>query len=223
MKTCRILIPFCAAIFISCGTENSADKNLADSSKESVSYTITFNASWDSKTHPDSFPSNPHFSPMIGMSHHLSGSLFKKGDLASPGMKLMAETGATSLLEEEAKSQIDNGAGYKVLKGRVFDSPGQDSLLATLTKDFSYITLTSMIAPSPDWFVGVSSLNLLENGVWAKEKVVELFAYDAGTDSGSDYTSENEETSPRQPITMINSGPFSSLVPVGRFTFTLKE
>ena len=41
-----------------------------------------------------------------------------------------------------------------------------------------------MLAPRPDWFVGVDGVSLRENGSWLDSKVVELVVFDAGTDSG---------------------------------------
>lgn len=50
------------------------------------------------------------------------------------------------------------------------------------------MSFVSMIDPSPDWFVGVSRLELcLENGSWVESKVLDLFPWDAGTDSGPTY------------------------------------
>ena len=86
--------------------------------------------------------------------------------------------------------------------------------------DFPLVTLVSMIAPSPDWFVGVSSLSLLEEGSWLGSVVVELFAYDAGTDGGVIYTSPNEATEPRANISRITASPFDVASPLGTFTFT---
>ncbi|MFL7794766.1 MAG: spondin domain-containing protein, partial [Anaerolineae bacterium] len=85
------------------------------------------------------------------------------------------------------------------------------------------VSVVTMIAPSPDWFVGVSALNLLEDGVWVDEKVVELFPYDAGTDSGVSYTSPDLPTASPEGIFMIEGGPLlvgDSVIPLGTFTFT---
>lgn len=50
------------------------------------------------------------------------------------------------------------------------------------------MSFVSMIDPSPDWFVGVSRLELcLDNGSWVESKVLDLFPWDAGTDSGPTY------------------------------------
>lgn len=51
------------------------------------------------------------------------------------------------------------------------------------------VSFVSMIDPSPDWFVGVSGLELcLPNCTWIENKVMELYPWDAGTDSGATYT-----------------------------------
>jgi hypothetical protein len=80
-----------------------------------------------------------------------------------------------------------------------------------------------MIAPSPDWFVGVSGLSLYQNGQWLEEKVVELFPYDAGTDSGNTYASRNEPMETPDVIRRIETEPFlidGSVPPLGTFTFS---
>ena len=77
-----------------------------------------------------------------------------------------------------------------------------------------------MIGPSPDWFVGVSGLSLMEDGDWADSVTVQLFAWDAGTDSGPNYTSPNQNTNPAEPITLLTTSPFDNGVALGTFTFT---
>ncbi len=85
---------------------------------------------------------------------------------------------------------------------------------------FRLVTLVSMIAPSPDWFVGVDSLDLLVDGEWVDEIIVELLAYDSGTDDGPRYTSPNAESNPHAPIARITTLPFDSDTPLGTFTLT---
>ena len=68
--------------------------------------------------------------------------------------------------------------------GAIDRSPDRVTLDFEISRDFSLVTLVSMLAPSPDWFVGMSGLNLIENGDWVAEKVVVLQPWDAGTDSG---------------------------------------
>ena len=49
-----------------------------------------------------------------------------------------------------------------------------------------------------------------------------LYPYDAGTDSGTNYTSPNNPTDPAEPIFAIEGYPFyynNEVVPLGTFTF----
>ena len=58
--------------------------------------------------------------------------------------------------------------------------------------------------PSPDWFVGVDSLNLCEGRQWKQEVTIDLQPHDAGTDSGFTFSSPNFPTSPPENITKVN-------------------
>ena len=71
-----------------------------------------------------------------------------------------------------------------------------------------------MVAPSPDWFIAVNNLNLRSgnnavNNGWKDTFTVDVFAYDSGTDSGTNYTSSNMSTNPRERITMISGFPIN--------------
>ena len=188
-----------------------------------VTYEVTFNPTWSEETHPDDFPPNPHFSGLIGASHNDQVSFWKEGELASPGIKSMAETGIKSPLEAEIGAAIVDKTAFKLISGGgINPSPGTVSLEFKGSKNYPLVTLVTMIAPSPDWFVGVDSLNLIENGSFVDEKTVVLYAYDAGTDNGTNYTSPNEPTDPPVPIFKIEGYPFfyeGELVPLGTFTF----
>lgn len=61
------------------------------------------------------------------------------------------------------------------------------------------VSLVSMFGPSPDWVVGVSGLNLCQaDCTWKDSMDIDLFPWDAGTDSGISYMSANAETQPRE-------------------------
>lgn len=59
------------------------------------------------------------------------------------------------------------------------------------------------IVPSPDWFVGVDSVDLCDGDHWKENVSLELFPYDAGTDSGFTFSSPNFETIPQDRITQV--------------------
>ena len=81
-----------------------------------------------------------------------------------------------------------------------------------------------MLAPSPDWFVGVSALPLVEDGEWRERVEVMLRVYDAGTDDGAVFTAANADSQPPQPITRLTSDPGDTDFtegndPIGTFVF----
>lgn len=59
------------------------------------------------------------------------------------------------------------------------------------------------IVPSPDWFVGVDSVDLCDGDQWKDNVSLDLFPYDAGTDSGFTFSSPNFETIPQDKITQV--------------------
>lgn len=193
------------------------------SSANRATYRVTFNATWSAATHPNSFPPSPHFSGLIGMTHDQSGVLFEPNTLASAGVKNMAEFGSKSSLTSEIQSLISQKKAQSLISGGgISVSPGSVSVDFELSKSHSLISIVSMVAPSPDWFIGVRDIQLFENGTWVSSKTVNVNIYDSGTDSGLSYTSPNQVTSPQVPIFMITDAPLGTtgIVPVlGTMTF----
>jgi hypothetical protein len=80
-----------------------------------------------------------------------------------------------------------------------------------------------MIAPSPDWFVGVNGLPLLVNGQWIEQVDFPLYSWDAGSDSGASFTSPDLDTVPKEPIALITTGPLAGAAPLGFFRFQRRQ
>ena len=136
----------------------------------------------------------------------------------------MAETGGKSPLDSEIDALISEGSACAIISGGgINPSPGVVTVTLTVSQDCPVVSVVSMIAPSPDWFVGVSGLSLSENGAWIEHKVVELFPFDAGTDSGSSYVSPDEPTDSPEVIRRIETEPLlieGSVPTFGTFTFS---
>ncbi|MBN1290622.1 MAG: spondin domain-containing protein [Candidatus Latescibacteria bacterium] len=194
---------------------------------ETAQYKVIFTSIWSSDTHPLDFPSNPHFSGLIGAVHNDNSSLWEVGGLSSPGIKRMAEAGAKDPLSSEVETMINNGDAYTLLSGHgITPSPGSVSLNFTVHIYYSRVTLVSMVAPSPDWFIGVSGLNLVENNDWVSEKHVELYVYDAGTDAGETFTTEDQPIESPEKIKILNEYAFTNngtAIPAGYFTFIRQQ
>ena len=186
-------------------------------------YVATFEAAWSAATHPEDFPGNPHFSPLIGATHLAATRFWEAGALASEGIERMAELGSQSPLDAEIVDAQAAGIAETLIRGGGLSvSPGTRTVEFDVTTAFPYVTLVTMVAPSPDWFVGVSALPLLANGEWRTEVVVELSPWDAGTDSGASYESGNADMVPPASIALLRTAPVvvnGSVPAFGRFIF----
>ena len=147
--------------------------------------------------------------------------------MASPGIKNMAETGSKSPLDSEIDALISEGSACARISGGGIDpSPGVVTVTLTVTPDCPVVSVVCMIAPSPDWFVGVSGLNLFVDGEWIEEETVELLPYDAGTDGGVTFTSPDDPLAVQEAIARITTEPFlvgGTVPPMGTFIFSLLD
>ena len=186
-------------------------------------YRVDFETVWSSTTHPAEFPATAHFSGLIGATHQRGVALFEVGEIASLGIKDMAERGTkVALLTEIVILQSQGQTEFTLSGAGVSPSPGQTSLEFDITLTHPLVTITTMIAPSPDWFLAVSGVDLTSNGTWVNELEVEAIAYDAGTDSGLTFSSSNQITNPFEPIFKIVTPPLAvdgEVATMGTFRF----
>ena len=180
-------------------------------------YTITFTSNWSQAAHPHSsgsLPAGAHWSRLVGATHNDQGFFLQMGELATQGIENIAETGNNTVFFEEVDDAISAGWADQSINGPDLDtSLGQMQIQdLVVSEEYPLLTLASMIAPSPDWIIAVSGLSLVdEQGEWLDQIEVDLYAYDAGTDSGPDYTSPNMDTDPAEPISSLQGvTPFSN-------------
>jgi hypothetical protein len=200
----------------------STTTSLTAAQSSSATYQLTFDVTWSSATHPGAYPSSAHFSPLIGSVHSQAVSFWEPGGIASNGIEVMAETGATSSFRAEINNAIGANNALEVVKGPGAGAPDQVSTTFEANTDKSLLTVVTMIAPSPDWFVGTHALPLRDANGWIPEIVVQLDPYDAGTDSGPNFNSGNADVTPHDPISNLSSvPPFAGTPALGTFTITL--
>jgi hypothetical protein len=185
-----------------------------------IQYNIKFDATWSQATHPGAYPAGAHFSALIGGVHNDGVSFWTPDQLASAGIEQMAEVGGTTALRNEVQAAISAGTASAVIQGSGINSPGNTTVVIDVSTQFPLVTLVTMVAPSPDWFVGVHGLDLRSGAGWANQLTVDLYAYDAGTEQGSGFSLSNPATVPQQPIALLGT-PFAAGSPrLGTFTFT---
>ena len=218
------LVPGCAAYGDSSG-EMLLDPEAHDAAAgASATYTVTFTGAWTVEATPGGVPDGVHFSPLIGGVHNADVAFLEAGGTATPGIESMAERGRTAKLTEEieaaganALSVLRKESGPGATASDSFDS-------VTLTAEHSRITLLTMIAPSPDWFVGVFGLSLIDaEGAWIEALTVNLYPWDAGTEEGDDFSFDNAATVPAGTITSLRGEGRFSDAPIATMTFTLQS
>ncbi|TNN58457.1 Spondin-2 [Liparis tanakae] len=160
------------------------------SAKGPASYILVFTGHWS----PQAFPKQyPLFRPPAQWSKLI-------------GVQSFAEVGVTVELmkaAKEARKRRAVGAMYRT--AGIPNGIGHSSTELVMQPRGSLLSLMVKIIPSPDWFVGVDSINLCEGSQWKQEVTIDLHPYDAGTDSGFTFSSPNFPTSPRENITQITS------------------
>ena len=193
-------------------------------------YDISLTTIWNSESHT-SVPEGAHWSDLIGATHSVSNAFFELGVLASTGIKNVAESGSNGAITSEIIAAMSAGNADQLLHNTTGFNPygpiGSAGFTnVSISEDFPLITLVSMVAPSPDWFIAINSLNLrsgdpLNNNGWKDTFTMDVFAYDSDTDSGSNYASAN------MPIDIMDQGGVFLITgapvngnPMGTITFT---
>ena len=192
------------------------------SARSAATYTVTFQGAWNTTVTSGGVPSGAHFTTLIGGVHNAGVAFLKEGGMASAGVEFMAELGGTSTLANEVRAAEPNA--LSVLQGsggNIGPTSSSNINMVTLTTDHPRITVLSMVAPSPDWFVGVSGFSLLDaQADWLPSQTVNLYPWDAGTEEGTEFSLSNAATSPQDTITSLRGiGKFSN-ERIATLTFT---
>ena len=204
--------------------------SLATAYGERARFELTVNNTWSTTTHPGLFPNGAHFSWLAGGTHDSSVSFWREGELASPGVTQMAETGFTTGLVDEISAAASVGQANGSVNWDWWFCPAETTggacsdLVVEFDVDDSFplVTLATMLGPSPDWFVGVDSLPLADANGWITDQSVELFPYDGGTRSNDDvWNLGGPQNDPPEPVSLITtqSGQLVGPGSLGQFVF----
>ena len=203
-----------------------------------VKYKLTFQGLWDDLVSPSGVPGGAHFTTLIGGVHSDDVSFVTAGGTATAGVESMAETGGISGLRREVQAAIDavdslgdpEPTALSVVSGRLGGGADASATIDALefTSQFPRLTVASMIAPTPDWFVGVSGLSMLDSaGHWLRSSAVNLYPWDAGSEDdvahNGGFSLGGANTVPKEPIRSLQgSGPFT-IAPIASLALTLES
>jgi hypothetical protein len=192
-------------------------------------YRVEFTPLWTKANFPFEYPDTslihkPHFSGLIGTAHNANYSIYKEGQMPSPGLERLSEMGKHDPLDEEINAAIAAGNAVALTESDPLKDFSQTAK-AEVAVDEAHpmVSIVAMIAPSPDWFAGVSDVNLMENGAWVPSKTVDVSPWDSGGDDGTTYLADDQDNDPKKPTSMARDQHFTKNgqgMPVARITFT---
>ncbi|MBC3757807.1 spondin domain-containing protein [Hyunsoonleella sp. SJ7] len=168
-----------------------------------ATYNITFTNFWNATDHSigTSFPASniAHWSDLVGVNHNNNVTFVQIGTSASTGVENIAELGNWNhFRDNDVQDARDaNNAERFFNAGDLFLNEPTNTIIYTgleVSEDYPLLTMLSMIAPSPDWFIAINGLNLRNGSTWETSITMDLFPYDAGTEDGTGYSLSNNDT-----------------------------
>lgn len=222
-RALAVMIVGLVIILASCEMMMEPDPTMA-------TYQVVFSSNWSMENNGGTeFPGNPHFSPLIGAVHTSDFTIWAENGTATPGVELVAETGAIATLVTELEAKMTENKVSTIITDSD-TAPPRMMMSATfdITED-QIVSLVTMLAPSPDWIVGVSRVKLFKDGAWLESMVFQLRVYDAGTDDGPSFMSPDADTDPQGTITKLAGNDAIGLQEaenkhiIGTMTFTLQQ
>ncbi|CAH0719864.1 unnamed protein product, partial [Brenthis ino] len=165
-------------------------------------YKVSMKFLWSEETFPKDYPLHrpkAQWSTMLGQSHNSSYHLYHVGEVARQSVRNFAEFGKFDEIVEEGEEDMRIYDQFSAPS--VGDGTGETGNMVFVDGDHSLISVISRIIPSPDWFVGVDSLDLCIDSSWVEEITLELEPLDAGAASGLTFTAPRWETVPPAPVT----------------------
>ena len=128
--------------------------------------------------------------------------MWRSGVLPTRGLENLTKTGGTATIASEISS-FGNQHRSSVTARVLNDARGQRSGNVVVDDKRFLLSTLSMIAPSPDWFVGVDSVPLCVNDTFIANATYNLYPLDSGSDSGSTYTAGDADLDPKINVSRI--------------------
>ncbi len=137
------------------------------------------------------------------MVHSKDTLLWSGGRLATKGLEDVAEIGNITNLNFELDAIIAKRKGLSRFSIPPPPVTGSTAIDLTFNTNYTRLSFASMIAPSPDRFLGVHDIDLFQSRKWINDTTINILVYDAGTEEGDVFSYENPATSPQQNISLL--------------------
>lgn len=122
-------------------------------------YKVELQGHWSELNFPKHFPKfrpHAHFSKSFGVSHDGNFKLYEIGELAKTGLKDFCTTGDSNNFENELNDHVFDEFSIPKLENPELNVESR----IFLNSNFSYASLVTKLMPSPDWLIGLQSLQV---------------------------------------------------------------
>jgi spondin-2 len=162
----KFLVALNAIAVISCGGDKVVIDNFGgDCSADSLAvYKITLEGHWSRDLFPKHFPEvrpPAQFSKSFGVSHDAAFNLFKIDTVASSGLKQFCSSADTHQWENGEINQKMVFDEFSIPK--LADPMDQVESRLFVQSNNSLVSIVTKLIPSPDWFIGIESLQVSQN------------------------------------------------------------
>lgn len=173
-----------------------------------ATFEVTLQSDWSSEEFSN-VPANRSFSSLVGATHNSDFALWNEGAIASTPFAQLARDGAPQAAASMVNQAIAQGSAGALLDGAAITNElGSCTIQFTVDREHSLLSFASALQPTPDWFVGLASFDLLDSsGAWIDSLDVALPTYDAGVDSGDSFQSGATPTQPVDTISLLGENP----------------
>ncbi|XP_004921707.1 spondin-1 [Bombyx mori] len=165
-------------------------------------YKVTLATMWTEERFPKDYPlehrPKAQWSQVFGQSHNSNYRLYRLGEVARATVREFAQFGKIDDLVNESDEEpkvYDQFSAPAIKSGE-----GETENMVFVDGGHSLVSLICRLIPSPDWFVGVDSLDLCVDHSWVDEVALDLEPLDAGAASGLTFTAPRWDTDPPEPI-----------------------
>ena len=207
------------------GSPNSSNGNNGNSGlNPTAEYTVTFSTEFSEEEYPEDYPNNASFGTIVAIIHSPELSIYEVGQLASDGFASYVASGDVDGLASFLSSQggEQNEGQFVIQTEGSIDAVGTKTFTLTFTPERTRVTFLAKLNPSPDWFLGASSLDIVDGIELKNEVTSDLILLDGGTRSGTTYdvstTAESNNIGFASDAPFANGSPFSNTI--GSFEMT---
>jgi hypothetical protein len=222
MKNVFLKVLFVSAlVFGSCESDDDGSPTVSGGGGDdffdtaSADYSLNFQTLFTEESFPTDYPDNPTFGTIVAITHTPEISVYQIGQLASEGLQAYAEDGDVNALAAFISADIgeENEGAFSIVTATSIGPNTSTTMDVSITPSRTRITFLAKLNPSPDWFVGLSSFDVIEGDDLVDDVTFNLGAIDAGTAAGNTYNAPDETETANVSAyqgSPFGDGPFSS-------------